>query len=97
MDEFDEIQYMPSTDLLEMQQLEGEENWMTPIVAYLRDGRLPKERDKARKLRIRSAKYVLMDKVLYKRGFSQPYLRCLALDKANYVLREVHEQACGNY
>ena len=97
LEEFDEVQYMPSTDLLEMQQLEGEENWMTPIVAYLRDGRLPKERDKARKLRIRSAKYVLMDKVLYKRGFSQPYLRCLALDKANYVLREVHEQACGNH
>ena len=97
MDEFNEIQYMPSIDLLEMQQLEGEENWMTSIVAYLRDGRLPKERDKARKLRIRSAKYVLMDKVLYKRGFSHPYLRCLALDKANYVLREVHERACENH
>ena len=38
-DEFDEIQYMPSIDLLEVQQIEGEENWMTPIVAYLRDGR----------------------------------------------------------
>ena len=43
---------------------------MTSIVAYLRDGRLPEEKDKARKLRIRSAKYVLIDEVLYKRGFS---------------------------
>ena len=43
---------------------------MTPIVAYLRDGRLSKERDKARKLRIRVAKYVFIDEVLYKRGFS---------------------------
>ena len=34
VDEFDEVQYMPSIDLLEMQQLEGEENWMTPIIAY---------------------------------------------------------------
>ena len=25
------------------------------------------------------------------------YLRCLALDKVNYVLREVHEGACGNH
>ena len=33
-----------------------------------------------------------MDEVLYKRGFSQPYLRWLALDEANYVLREVHEK-----
>ena len=43
---------------------------MTPIVAYLRDGRLPEERDEARKLRIKSAMYVLIDEVLYKRGFS---------------------------
>ena len=38
-----------------------------------------------------------MDEVLYKRGFSQPYLRCLAPDEANYVLREVHKGACGNH
>ena len=38
-----------------------------------------------------------MDEVLYKRDFSQPYLRCLASDEANYVLREIHEGACGNH
>ena len=70
---------------------------MTPIVAYLKDGRLPKERDEARKLRIKLAKYILIDEVLCKRGFSQPYLRCLAPDESNYLLREVHERACGNH
>ena len=70
---------------------------MTPIVVYLNDGALPKDKDEARKLWIKAVKYVLIDKVLYKRGFSQPYLRCLALDKSNYVLREVHEEACGNH
>ena len=70
---------------------------MTPIVGYLKEGKLPQERDEARKLRIKSAKYILMDNVLYKRGFSQPYLRCLAQDEANYVLRKVHEGACGNH
>ena len=59
MDEFDEVQYMSSIDLPKVQQIEGEENWMTPLVAYLKDGRLLEERDEARKLRIRSAKYVL--------------------------------------
>ena len=96
-DEFDEVQYMPSIDLPEVQQIEGEENWMTPIISYLKEGKLPEGRDETRKLRIKSAKYILMDEVLYKRGFSQPYLRCLALDKATYVLREVHEGACGNH
>ena len=70
---------------------------MTLIVTYLKDGRLLEKRDEARKLRIRSAKYVLIDEVLYKRGFSQPYLRCLTLDEVNYVLREVHEEACDNH
>ena len=97
MDEFDKVQYMPSIDLPEVQQIGGEENWMTPIIGYLKEGRLPQGRDEARKLRIKSAKYVLMDEVLYKRGFSQPYLRCLAPDEANYVLREVHEGAYGNH
>ena len=70
---------------------------MTPIISYLKDGKLPEGKDKARKLRVRSARYVLMNKVLYKKGFSQPYLRCLAPDEDNYVLREVHEGTCGNY
>ena len=97
MDEFDEVQYVPSIDLPEVQQIEDRENWMTPILSYLKEGKLPKGKNEARKLRVRAAKYVLMDEVLYKRGFSQPYLRCLAPDEANYMLREVHERACGNH
>ena len=69
-DEFDKVQYMPSIDLLEVQQIGREENWMTPIVIHLKDGRLPEDKDESRKLRIRVAKYVLIDEVLYKRGFS---------------------------
>ena len=61
---------MPSIDLPEVLQVESEENWMTPIISYLKDKKLPKERDEARKLRVRSARYVLMDEVLYKRVFS---------------------------
>ena len=70
---------------------------MTPIISYLKDGTLPEGKDEAKKFRVRSARYVIMNEILYKRGFSQPYLRCLASDEANYVLREVHEGACGNY
>ena len=93
MDEYEKVQYMPSIDFLEIQQVEDEENWMTPVVIYLKDGRLPKDKDEARRLRIKAAKYVLINVVLYKRGFSQPYLRCLAPNKSNYVLQEVYEEA----
>ena len=97
MDEFDKVQYMSSIDLPEVHQIGGEENWMTLIVIYLKDRRLPEDKDEARKLRIRAVKYVLIDEVLYKWGFSQPYLRCLAPNESNYVLREIHEGACGNH
>ena len=97
MDEFDEVQYMPSVDLLEVQQIEGEENWMTPIITYLKDGKLLEGKDETRRLRIRLARYILINEMLYERGFSQPYLRYLTPDEANYVLREVHERVCGNH
>ena len=70
---------------------------MALIISYLKDGILPEGKDEARKLKVHSARYVLLNDALYKRGFSQPYLRCLSPDKANYVLREVHEGACGNH
>ena len=40
---------------------------------------------------------MLIRDVLYKRGFSRPYLRCLSHDEAHYVMREVHEGICGNH
>ena len=64
MNEFDKVQYVPSIDLPELQQIEDRENWMTPIISYLKDGRLPEGKDEARKLRVRVARYVLIDEVL---------------------------------
>ena len=37
-----------------------------------------------------------MDEVLYKRDFSQPYLRCLNLEEYLYVQRET-SMNCGNH
>ena len=64
MDEPDEIQYMPSIDLPEVLQVKNEENWMTLIISYLKDGKLLEETDEARKLKVRLAKYIHMDEVL---------------------------------
>ena len=38
VDESGEIQYMPSIDIPEVQQVENRGNWMTPIISYLKDG-----------------------------------------------------------
>ena len=40
---------------------------------------------------------MLVVDVLYKKGFSRPYLRCLTPDEAEYIMREVREEVCGNH
>ena len=63
-------------------------------MSYLKDEHLPEDKEESRKLRVRTVKFVLKDEVLYKRGFSQPYLRCSTLDKSHYVMKDIHE---GDY
>ena len=80
-----------------MQEITVEENWTMPLIAYLQSGILPDGKDAARKLKVQASRFVLIRDVLYKRGFSQPYLKCLSHDEADYVMREVHEGICGNH
>ena len=68
-----------------------------PLISYLRDGVLPDGKDAARKLKVRASYFVLIKEVLYKRGFSRLYLRCLGPEEADYVMREVHEGIYGNH
>ena len=62
------VQYIPSIDIPEVQQIDKEVNWTTLIVSYLKDGLLPEDKEEACKLRVRVAKFVLMDEALYKRS-----------------------------
>ena len=41
INEFDEVQYIPSIDIPKVLQTQIEGNWMTPIISYLKDGSLP--------------------------------------------------------
>ena len=50
-----------------------------------------------RKLKVQATRFVLTKDVLYKRGFSRQYLRCLSPEEADYIMREVHEGICGNW
>ena len=88
------VQYIPSIDIPGVHQIDGVANWTTPIMSYLKDEHLPEDKEESRKLRVRTVKFVLRDEVLYKRGFSQPYLRCSTLDKSHYVMKDIHE---GDY
>ena len=67
------------------------------MIAYLRLGILSDGKDAARKMKVQALQFVLIRDVLYKRGFSRPYLRCLSHDEANYMIKEVHEGIYGNH
>ena len=66
-------------------------------MSFLRDGRLPPNPEEAEKIRKRAAQFTILNDELYKRGFSQPYLRCIEEEEAKYVLKEVHGGVCGDH
>ena len=70
---------------------------MTPITFYLKDGVMPDDKEAARKLKVQATRFIRIKDILYKKGFSRPYLRCLILEEADYVMREVQEGVCGNH
>ena len=84
-------------DEANVQEINSEKNWTTPLIAYLRSGILPDKKEVARKLKVQASRFVLIRDVLYKRGFSRPYLKCLSHDETDYVMREVHEGIYGNH
>uniref|UniRef100_A0A2N9GPG2 Uncharacterized protein n=1 Tax=Fagus sylvatica TaxID=28930 RepID=A0A2N9GPG2_FAGSY len=96
-DRYIEVQHSPSHLEEELSPINVSNSWMTPIINYLEDETLPADPVEARKLKVRCTRFALIQGILYKRGFSLPYLRCLDKAEADYVMREVHEGICGNH
>ncbi|XP_050262614.1 uncharacterized protein LOC126707068 [Quercus robur] len=69
--------------------------WTSPILSFLRD--LPPNPEEAKKIQKRAARFTVLNDELYKRGFSQPYLRCIEEEEARYVLEEVHRGVCEDH
>ncbi|RDX95784.1 Gypsy retrotransposon integrase-like protein 1, partial [Mucuna pruriens] len=44
-----------------------------------------------------AARYTLVGQKLYRKGFAFPFLRCLEVGEAEYVMKEVHEGICGTH
>ena len=80
-----------------VQKVNYESNWTTPLISYLKTGILQVGNDVARKLKVQASRFVLIKDVLYKRGFSRSYLWCLCHEEADYVIREVHEGIYENH
>ena len=40
---------------------------------------------------------MILNDILYKKGFSIPYLKCVDEEEAKYILEEIHEKVCGDH
>ena len=72
-------------------------SWAALIIKYLKDGTLPSDIREAKKLVYEATNFALINSVLYKRGISQPLLKCLVPTQVKYVLEEVYEGSCSQY
>ncbi|CAL8992338.1 unnamed protein product [Prunus brigantina] len=86
-----------STTEADVNTVRQDPSWMDPIHAYLSNGTLPTDRTEAKAVRRRSARYLLLQGILYRRSYSLPLLRCVAPQQGDYILREIHEGACSDH
>ncbi|XP_030942035.1 uncharacterized protein LOC115967090 [Quercus lobata] len=92
-----EVQKHPSIEEVATFTIQSTDTWMTPIMSLLQDGHLPQNTEEARKIKKRAARFTILNDVLYKRGFSMPYLKCVDEEEAKYILEEVHGGICGDH
>ncbi|CAL2266568.1 unnamed protein product [Prunus armeniaca] len=76
----------PSTQAPLICTIDHSPTWIDPILQFLQNQTLLDNFAEARHVRFRSARYLIINGALYKRGFSLPYLQCLTLEEGNYVI-----------
>ncbi|XP_025664561.1 uncharacterized protein [Arachis hypogaea] len=72
-------------------------SWTYPILQYLLDGTLPPDPKEEKRIKREAANYTIVARQLYKRGFSQPLLKCIEPENTEYILCEIHEGCCGHH
>nr|XP_009763444.1 PREDICTED: uncharacterized protein LOC104215355 [Nicotiana sylvestris] len=72
--------------------------WRNKYIEYLKNGKLPSDPKESRAMRTKVSQFSLFeDGTLLRRMFDGPLAICLGLGDTEYVLREIHEDTCGNH
>ena len=71
---------------------------MDPIVRFLKDDVLPKEKSEAEKIRRKAPRFWLSeDHKLYKCSYSGPYLLCVHPEASELLLEKMHKGICESH
>jgi hypothetical protein len=73
------------------------EDWRAPITLFLQGYYHPSDVNEAKRLKHRRRDFVLVGDQLYKKGISQPMLKCVTETEGIQILREVHSGTCGSH
>ena len=66
-------------------------------MGYLAEEILPQKHGERYKLRKLATYYFLLEGILFKKGYNGDPLRCLGLEKASDMLKEVHARKYGEH
>ena len=86
------MEYISEPSVFNLDRIE-----MDPIQIYLTTGSLSTDKSGTRHIRYQSAKYHIINGILYKRGYTLPYLRCIPPTQVKDILQEIHEGVCGSH
>jgi len=84
-------------DPMQVCVLEEGDTWMTPYRRYLADGIIPVEPEEGNKIKRHSTRYTLVDRALFRHGFTHPILTCVSGDQCTRIMAELHEGICGSH
>jgi hypothetical protein len=73
------------------------EDWQAPITLFLQGYYHPTDINEAKRLKHRSRDFTLIEGQLYKKGVSQPMLKCVTKTEGVQILHEVHSGTCGSH
>jgi ribonuclease HI len=73
------------------------EDWRAPITLFLQGYYHPSDVNEAKRLKHRSRDFTIIEGQLYKKGVSQPMLKCITETKGIQILREVHIGTYGSH
>ena len=77
--------------------LEEGDTWMTPYSRYIAYGILPAKPGEGKRIKKNSARYTLVDEVLFRHGFTHPIRTCVSGDECTRIMSELHEGICGSH
>ena len=79
-------------------QIRAGPSWMDPILLFLKDDILPKEKGEADNVRRKAPRFWLSeDQKLYKHSFFGPYLLCVHPEAVKPLLKELYGGICRNH